>query len=164
METSSEDEIDFSAFSSYENDGKDLLGLTYASLSISCAYNYAVESSTGAVSMFIGTTRDSFENKKVTKLSYEAYEPMAMKELKKICEAVRTTFNVHKICVLHRLGEVPIKQASVVVAVSSPHRKESLEAVQILIDTLKEKVPIWKKEIYEDGGSNWKENNECGWK
>ena len=82
----------------------------------------------GAIATFIGTTRDNFEGKTVVKLEYEAYEPMAAKEIQKICEAVRLQWpGVHKISIHHRLGVVKVKEASVVIAVSSPHRKESLE-------------------------------------
>ena len=142
----------------------DYVALTNDSIDITDAYNFVVDSFTGASSIFVGTTRDSFENKTVIKLSYEAYEPMALKEMKQLCENVRKEFKVHKIYMLHRLGEVPIKEASIVIAVSSVHRKDSLDALQALIDTLKERVPIWKKEIYEDGDSEWKENKECYWK
>ena len=151
---------------SYSTGDKDIdyVALTDDSIDITEAYNFVVDSFTGASSIFVGTTRDSFENKTVAKLSYEAYEPMAIKEMKQLCENVRKEFKVHKIYMLHRLGEVPVKEASIVIAVSSVHRKDSLDAVQVLIDTLKERVPIWKKEIYEDGNSEWKENKECYWK
>ena len=142
----------------------DYVALTSDPIDILQAYNFVVDPVTGASSMFVGTTRDSFENKRVLKLSYEAYEPMAVKEMKQLCTNVRTSFQVHRIYMLHRLGEVPAKEASIVIAVSSVHRGDSLGAVQMLIDSFKERVPIWKKEIYEDGGSEWKENKECHWK
>ena len=146
------------------NDDCDFIALTKTPIDIGEAYKFVVEAATGATSMFVGTTRDTFENKKVIKLSYEAYEPMALKELKLLCENARKKFQINKICILHRLGEVPVTEASVVIAVSSVHRKDSLDAVEDLIDTLKERVPIWKKEIYEDGASEWKENKECCWR
>lgn len=164
MAGSSNNFVGSSNLECFENDGYNFVALTKQQINIGDAYNFVVEPSTGATSMFIGTTRDSFENRKVIKLSYEAYETMAVKELMKLCDNVRKNSRVHKICILHRLGEVPIKEASVVIAVSSEHRKESLDAVKELIDTLKEQVPIWKKEIYDDGGSEWKENKECQWK
>merc|ERR1712189_102538 len=99
----------------------------------------------------------------VIKLEYEAYEPMAIKELKKICAEVRKNMSVERICIVHRIGEVPIGEASVLVAVSSVHRKESLEAVQVIIDSLKATVPIWKKEVYDEGDPEWKSNKECAW-
>uniref|UniRef100_G1KHA4 Molybdopterin synthase catalytic subunit n=1 Tax=Anolis carolinensis TaxID=28377 RepID=G1KHA4_ANOCA len=117
----------------------------------------------GAVSLFIGTTRNHFEGRKVIQLDYEAYAPMAEAELKKICADIRLKWpSVKHIAIHHRLGSVPISEASVMVAISSPHRTESLEAVQYCINTLKATVPIWKKEVYEDD-SSWKENKECFW-
>jgi len=143
----------------------DYVALTNEPIDVLQAYNFVVDPVTGASSIFVGTTRDSFGNRTVLKLSYEAYEPMALKEMKQLCANVRSTsFKLHKIYMLHRLGEVPTKEASIVIAVSSVHRADSLGAVQLLIDSFKERVPIWKKEIYEDGGSEWKENKECYWK
>jgi len=129
----------------------------------------------GAVSTFIGTTRDNFENKEVVRLEYEAYEPMAIAEIKKICGQLREKWQIENIGVIHRLGLVPVKEASIVVAISSEHRKESLEAVHFAIDALKAAVPIWKKEVYADDknltaktngdeNSAWKANQECFWK
>ncbi|XP_071964668.1 molybdopterin synthase catalytic subunit-like [Antedon mediterranea] len=117
----------------------------------------------GAISLFVGTTRDHFEGKKVVELEYEAYIPMAEKEIETICAEVRSKWQVKHIAVYHRLGLVKIGEASVIIGISSTHRHESLQAVQYCIDKLKEKVPIWKKEVYEDGGSDWKANKECDW-
>lgn len=99
-------------------------------------------------------------------LEYEAYDSMALKELGQICEQMRTNWtDIKHIAIHHRLGLVPVKEASVIIGVSSPHRQTSLEAVQYAIDALKESVPIWKKEKYNDteGTSAWKENKECSW-
>ncbi|XP_034239291.1 molybdopterin synthase catalytic subunit [Thrips palmi] len=120
--------------------------------------------SCGATSMFVGTTRDNFEGKTVKKLIYEAYEGMAEKSMKKLCDDIRSRWKVHGIAICHRLGEVAIEEASIAIVISSEHRAESLQAVQYAIDTLKAEVPIWKKEEYE--GSNesaWKENKESSW-
>lgn len=117
----------------------------------------------GAISNFIGITRDNFENKKVIKLEYEAYESMALKEMMNICAKIRAQWNVEGIAIYHRIGEVPISKASTVIAVSSPHRAESLKAVEYAINELKASVPIWKKEVYETGETQWKENKECTW-
>ncbi|XP_011700213.1 PREDICTED: molybdopterin synthase catalytic subunit [Wasmannia auropunctata] len=114
----------------------------------------------GAISNFIGLTRDNFENKKVIKLEYEAYESMALKEMTDICNKIRLQWDVEGIAIYHRIGEVPISKASVVIAVSSPHREESLRAIEYAINTLKATVPIWKKEIYETGEPQWKQNKE----
>ncbi|CAH3022565.1 unnamed protein product [Porites evermanni] len=110
--------------------------------------------SAGAISMFVGTTRDNFEGKTVVRLEYEAYMPYRST----LCLMLRSNCNI-LICRV-----VPIGEASVIIAVSSAHRKNSLEAVQYCIDTLKATVPIWKKEVYEQGEPKWKENSECYWK
>lgn len=128
-------------------------------LKIEQAVNFVVCSSTGAVSTFIGTTRDVFEGKRVVYLEYEAYESMAISELKKISAKIRQKWpGVAKIALLHRTGRVDIGESSVIIAISSPHRKESLEAVEFAIETLKASVPIWKREFYENEPSIWKEN------
>lgn len=90
---------------------------------------------------------------------------MAIKEMTTICDEIRRKWSdVANIAIYHRLGSVPVKEASVVIAISSPHRKTSLECVAFAIDELKRRVPIWKKEKYsDDGGSTWKENQECRW-
>lgn len=119
----------------------------------------------GAVSIFVGTTRNNFEEKKVVHLEYEAYVPMAEMEIKKILTDIRQKWpSVKHMAVHHRLGLVPITEASVVIAISSPHREDSLDAVKYCINTLKATVPIWKKEVYEEEGSSWKENKECFWR
>ncbi len=87
---------------------------------------------------------------------------MARKELFAICDLARSKWTLSRIAVFHRLGEVPVREASVVIAVSSSHRRESIEALHFLIDTLKARVPIWKKEWYEDDSGLWKANAEAG--
>ncbi|DAZ98241.1 TPA: hypothetical protein N0F65_011709 [Lagenidium giganteum] len=125
------------------------------------AIDLVTHESAGAISTFIGTTRDSFEGKKVLRLEYEGYVPMAKQELLKICAQIREKWpGVVGIAMLHRLGVVAVKEASVVIAVSSPHRREALEACAFGIDTLKATVPIWKSEQYEGDTRVWKENAE----
>ncbi|XP_075711027.1 molybdopterin synthase catalytic subunit-like [Rhinoderma darwinii] len=123
-----------------------------------------VSPSCGAVSIFVGTTRNNFEEKKVVHLEYEAYVPMAETEIRKILTDIREKWpSVKHMAVYHRLGLVPITEASIVIAISSPHRNDSLDAVKYCINTLKATVPIWKKEVYGEQGSAWKENKECFW-
>ncbi|XP_053613395.1 molybdopterin synthase catalytic subunit [Plodia interpunctella] len=140
----------------------DHLKLTVDVLSVDVISDLVLDNTCGAVSIFVGTTRDNFEGKKVVRLEYEAYESMALKAMKSICEEVRGKWPaVHSIAIYHRLGEVPCREASVVIAVSSPHRRDSLDAVSHCIDQLKATVPIWKKEVYEGAAPEWKENKEC---
>ncbi|XP_072167054.1 molybdopterin synthase catalytic subunit-like [Diadema setosum] len=141
----------------------DVIRLTPSQLSVDEAVQVVTHPSCGAVSVFLGTTRDNFEGKTVVRLEYEAYEPMAEKELNKLCAEMRQKWELHKIAIFHRLGHVPVKESSVIIAVSSAHRKESLEAVQYCIDQLKAVVPIWKKEMYAGDEGCWKANKECSW-
>lgn len=119
----------------------------------------------GAVSVFIGTTReDLIEDRKVIGLEYEAYEAMVQSELSKLSAVIRARWpQVRHICVHHRLGWVAVGEASVVVAISAPHRRDSEEAIQFCVTQLKASIPIWKKEVYENSESSWKENSECSW-
>ncbi|XP_053909539.1 molybdopterin synthase catalytic subunit isoform X6 [Cuculus canorus] len=128
---------------------KDFIKLKSEKLSVAEVSELVSSPYCGAVSLFIGTTRNNFEGKKVIHLEYEAYTSMAETEIKKICRDVRQKWpSVKHIAVHHRLGVVPITEASVIIAVSSPHRVESLEAVTYCINTLKASVPIWKKLAY----------------
>eukprot|EP00238_Polyblepharides_amylifera_P002710 CAMPEP_0196581010 /NCGR_PEP_ID=MMETSP1081-20130531/31948_1 /TAXON_ID=36882 /ORGANISM="Pyramimonas amylifera, Strain CCMP720" /LENGTH=138 /DNA_ID=CAMNT_0041901087 /DNA_START=71 /DNA_END=484 /DNA_ORIENTATION=- len=105
----------------------------------------------GAISTFIGVTRDNFNGKRVVRLEYEAYSPMAEKKLAELCEQMFSKWDLLRIAIGHRTGRVAVKEPSVVIVVSSAHRNESLEAVHWAIDELKATVPIWKKEMYSDG-------------
>jgi len=113
----------------------------------------------GSISTFSGTTRNHHDGKAVLKLEYEAYVPMAKKELAEICKELRQKWDVIKVAMLHKVGQVPIGESSVVIVISSVHRKDSLEAVHFGIDEIKKRVPVWKKEFYSDG-SMWKQNAE----
>ncbi|XP_013114108.2 molybdopterin synthase catalytic subunit 1-like [Stomoxys calcitrans] len=138
--------------------------LTHEILDVGAISNLVSAGSCGAISLFVGTTRDNFEDKTVVSLEYEAYEPMALKEMESICSQLRQRWpDIVNIAIYHRLGLVPVSEASVVIAISSPHRKTSLEAVSMAIEDLKKHVPIWKKEKYDDDEGMWKENKECKW-
>ncbi|XP_043544301.1 molybdopterin synthase catalytic subunit-like isoform X3 [Chiloscyllium plagiosum] len=150
--------------SDLEDKPKDLIKVTYEKLSTDEVAETVKSPSCGAVSLFIGTTRNNFEGKKVVRLEYEAYISMAEVEIKKICRDIRHKWPmIQHISIYHRLGVVDITEASVIIAISSPHRSESLEAVKYCIATLKATVPIWKKEIYDTEEYTWKENRECLW-
>ena len=109
---------------------------------------------TGATCAFLGTTRDHNDGRAVTELEYEAYPEMAVAEMRKIGEEARRRWPISRIAIVHRIGVVPIGEASVVIAVSSAHRAAAFEACHFAIDRLKEVVPIWKKEHF-DGGEVW---------
>ncbi|MGZ4430464.1 MAG: molybdenum cofactor biosynthesis protein [Gaiellales bacterium] len=108
----------------------------------------------GAIATFIGTTRDHSRGRTVTHLEYDAYPEMAEAEMARIAEAVRSRHDVTSIAMIHRTGHVPIGEASVMIAVSAPHRGAAIDACREAIDTLKQSVPVWKKEVFE-GGEEW---------
>jgi molybdopterin synthase catalytic subunit len=116
----------------------------------------------GAIATFIGTTRDSFEQKEVVSLYYEAYVPLALKSLHDISVQIAGKYQqIHGIAISHRIGLVPVGEESVIACISAKHRKEAFKACEELIDRLKEETAIWKLETYSDGTSNWKQNCEC---
>lgn len=105
----------------------------------------------GGIVTFTGTVRKFTKGKEVLHLEFEAYKPMAIKEMTKIAEQILQDFPAEKVAIHHRVGVVGLKEIAVVIAVACPHRKAAFAACQYAIDTLKETVPIWKKEIFEDG-------------
>ncbi len=123
-------------------------------LSIDQVYQGAVNETCGGICLFIGTVRNRNKGKEVTHLDFETYTPMALKEMKKIAEQAIEKFGVKHVSIFHRSGYVGIKDIAVIIAVTSVHRDACFQACQYAIDTLKETVPIWKKEFLEDG-SYW---------
>ena len=109
----------------------------------------------GAVVLFLGVTREFTGERQTAWLDYECYPEMAAKKLAEFEAEARSRWPILECSIVHRLGRLEIEDASVAVAVSSPHRKAAFEAGQWLIDTLKESAPIWKKENWSDGGSEW---------
>jgi molybdopterin synthase catalytic subunit/molybdopterin converting factor small subunit len=108
----------------------------------------------GAIATFIGTTRVESRGHTVLHLDYEAYEEMAEQVMAEIAEDLKRRYDLCEIAIHHRTGRVDIGEASVVIAVSAPHRQDALAACKEAIDTLKGRVPLWKKEFYE-GGEEW---------
>ena len=116
--------------------------------------NFVADPAAGAMTTFVGTTRDTNDGRRVIRLEYECYPGMAEKEMTKIATEALTRWPIKKIAMIHRLGRVDIGEASVAIAVSSGHRHAAFEACHYAINQLKETVPIWKKELYE-GGELW---------
>jgi len=108
----------------------------------------------GAIATFTGTTRVHSRGRTVTHLDYEAYEGMAEKVMEEIADALCARYELTAIAIHHRIGRVTIGETSVLIAVSAPHRQDALAACKDAIDELKERVPLWKKEVYE-GGEEW---------
>lgn len=107
----------------------------------------------GALCLFVGTVRDHNRGRRVVRLEYEAYEQMALPLLQEIADETARRWPVTAVHLVHRLGTLAVGEASVAVAVASPHRDEAFQACRHAIDTLKRTVPIWKKEFYADGSA-----------
>lgn len=105
----------------------------------------------GAVNVFIGTVRNKTSERAVLRLEFEAYDPMAIKEMQKIIDRAKEKWPILNYSVVHRKGILMSGDIAVAIAISTPHRLESFQACQFVIDTLKETVPIWKKEVFTDG-------------
>jgi molybdopterin synthase catalytic subunit len=131
-----------------------MIKITYDPLDPEQITSQVRQDTNGAVVTFLGTTRIFSEGKRVVKLEYEAYEEMALKKLEEIRQEMQAEFGIADIAIAHRIGPVDIGQISLVVAVASPHRKEAFLACHKIVDRVKEVVPIWKKEVFEDG-SRW---------
>lgn len=108
----------------------------------------------GAVVLFYGVVRDNNMGRRVDHLEYDAYPEMAEKVMRDLAEEIMGRFPVTDIAIQHRTGRLDIGEASLLIAVSSPHRKEGFEAAAALVDGFKEVVPVWKKEVWE-GGEEW---------
>ena len=120
-------------------------------LDVQKALDHVSDASVGGIDIFIGTVRDATKGKKVIALEFEAYEKMAISEFKKIVQQAAKDWPIHKTAILHALGRKEIGDLAVVIAVSAAHRDAAFQACRYIIDTLKQTVPIWKKEIFEDG-------------
>ena len=123
-------------------------------LSLETSLTVITDSTCGGVASFVGTVRAQNANRKVLHLEFECYEAMALKEMQRIAEDCTEKFKVKNICIHHRIGVVKVGDPAVVIAVNAEHRNGIFDACSYIIDTLKQTVPIWKKEVFEDG-SHW---------
>lgn len=122
-------------------------------------YHAVLSDSDGAVTTFAGVVRDNTKGRGTSYLIYDAYKEMAQKKMREIGDEIKGRWDVDRVGMLHRIGRLEIGEISVLIAVSSPHRKASLEACHYAIDRLKQTVPIWKKEVWTDGGEAWIEGD-----
>ncbi|NDE28661.1 MAG: molybdenum cofactor biosynthesis protein MoaE [Flavobacteriia bacterium] len=113
-------------------------------------YHYLAHEESGGHSIFIGSVRNSTQNETVHELFFEAYESMALLEMEKIAKEASQKWNLQKVIMHHAVGTKKVKEPIVLVGASSAHREACFEACRFLIDTLKERVPIWKKEFFEN--------------
>ncbi len=128
-----------------------MIALSKNKIDIAKVIQAATSDQAGAIDVFIGTVRNKTKNKKVIRLEFEAYESMAIKELEQIKALAFEKWPILKIAIVHAIGVLEIGAVPVVIAVSTPHRKDAFEACEFVIDELKKTVPIWKKEFFEDG-------------
>ncbi|WP_445488958.1 molybdenum cofactor biosynthesis protein MoaE [Niallia sp. 03133] len=125
--------------------------ITYNPISIQDAIDKVARRDVGAITTFIGTVRELTHGRKTLHLIYEAYESMALKKLQQIRTEITEKWKNSEVAIIHRLGRLEITDIAVVIAVSTPHRKDAYEANRYAIERIKEIVPIWKKEYWEDG-------------
>lgn len=125
--------------------------LTAEPLNIQSCIDWVMSPESGGIDVFIGTVRNVTKGKAVLKLDFEAYEPMAISEMEKIAQQSFDKWPVQKVLIHHRTGVLQIGEVPVVIAISAAHRDAAFDACRYIIDTLKQTVPIWKKEAFEDG-------------
>ena len=123
-------------------------------LDITNCTDFVRDEDCGATAVFVGTVRNQTDGKNVIGLEFEAYIPMAIREMNHIANAIGKKWNARNVCMHHRTGNLGIGETAVIIAVSTPHRTAAFQACAYAIDTLKQTVPIWKKELY-DNGSVW---------
>lgn len=131
-----------------------LAGIRDTPLSVDEVFAAVSDASAGGTALFVGTVRDHDHARAVARLAYSAH-PTAERELRTVMEKVAGDFPVRAMAALHRVGDLEIGDLAVVVAVSCPHRAEAFAACRRLIDDLKSQVPIWKHQLFSDGGEEW---------
>ena len=132
-----------------------MIQLTNEPIDTASIIKHASHPEAGAVVLFLGTTRELTNGRRTVALDYEAYDTMARQKLAELEAEARGRWPVIECIVVHRLGRVPPAEASVAIAVSTPHRADAFAAGQWLIDSLKHDVPIWKREQWADGATEW---------
>ena len=125
--------------------------ITSAAIDTSACIATIMDPACGGINVFVGTVRNATKGKSVIRLEFEAYESMALRELQKIAEQAMANWPVLNILIHHRVGVLAVGEIPVVIAVSAAHRDAAFDACRYAIDTLKQTVPIWKKEVFEDG-------------
>jgi len=130
---------------------KTSIKITSKKLDLQECYDFVADDSCGGISAFIGTVRNDTKGKEVKQLEFSAYRSMAIKEMQKIADEALLNFSIKKIAIHHAEGVLQIGELPVIITASAKHRKAAFLACEFAIDTLKETVPIWKKEYFSDG-------------
>ncbi len=132
-----------------------MIQLTDHTIDVTAVIDAVRRPAAGAVALFLGTVRETTGTRKTSSLQYECYAEMAEKKLRELEAEARGHWPLEECMIVHRLGHLPVGETSVAIAVSAAHRGPALESAQWLIDRIKEVVPIWKKENYANGTSDW---------
>lgn len=138
-----------------------VISITDTPIDITCVTDAVRDHRAGAVVLFLGTVREFTGDRQTLALDYEAFEEMAVASIRQITEQAETRWSLVKSAVVHRTGSLELGAVAVAVAVSSAHRAVAFEAGQWIMDRIKQQTPIWKKEIYTDGRTEWVHPN-CG--
>jgi len=132
-----------------------MISLTHSPIDSAAILAQVASNDAGAVVLFLGTTREYTKGRQTASLDYECYPQMAQAKLAELEARAREKWPLIHVSIVHRLGRLGLGEASIAIAVSSPHRQAAFEAGKWLIDTIKEDVPIWKQENWADGTSEW---------
>jgi molybdopterin converting factor subunit 1 len=140
----------------------DWLGITSEPIPVAKAIQFVTNPTAGGIAIFLGTTRTETDSsgRTLLALDYEAYEEMAIRQLRDLAQKSRQQWPITKLALLHRVGRVAAGEPSVLVAVSTPHRAEAFAACRWLIDSVKATATIWKKEIWSDGEGKWVDSSQ----
>ena len=133
-----------------------MIEITRDEIDVEAVTKSAYSDASGAVVTFLGTARQDKDGKNLVTLDYDAYPEMAVKKMEQVRDEIIERWPADRVSIVHRFGPVGVRVVSVAIAISCPHRKEAFEACEYAIDRIKEIVPVWKKEVYEDG-SEWVE-------
>lgn len=134
---------------------KGYLVLSDSPLDLQEAMNFVQSPECGAIVTFVGTVRSEFEGRAVRATHYEVYMEMAARELERMVIECRQRWKLGKIAAFHRAGTLQVGEVSIILVVSAPHREEAFAACRYLIEQIKLRLPVWKKELYEDGDTCW---------
>ena len=132
-----------------------MVSVTEETIDVTQLLDSVGQPSAGGVVLFLGLTREMTGGRRTKTLHYDAYRPMAVAEMQKLCDEASRRWPLEACHIVHRLGEVPLGEASVAVTAASAHRDDAFAAARWLIDTLKLQVPIWKQEHWADGTTEW---------
>lgn len=130
-----------------------MIALTSDPIDVAAALTYLQSEQAGAIDFFLGVVRDNTQERPVDRLEYEAYDRMALSEMQKIADDAQQQWPILRYTVIHRKGTLQIGEIAVLIGVATAHRAAAFEACRYIIDTIKQTVPIWKKEVFTDGES-----------